>query len=898
MLNINNIISADAARTYYASADYYKHGQAQDFIGQWAGKTAERLGLTGPADIRAFDNLLRNRDPATGRSLTGSSKKDRRAGVDFTFSVPKSISALYAATEDPRLVAVMREAVRETMASIERHVMARVRSGKVNHDRVTGNMVWAEFVHFTTRPVNGIPDPQLHIHAVAPSLTWDEHECKWKSLQLEEFGKGGSRSQRPLFEAEFYSRLAVNLRHAGYGIRRTRHAFEIAGVPPAALDQFSRRSKIIKDLAAELGVSTGKGREQLAKTSREKKTNHLSWEELRNSWLSRLNDSDRRQLEETYLSSFENREIPGFDAASAVDHALKHWLVQQSVAQERDLLITAMKRGLGTATPEGIRKELAERDLVRATVDGRKLISTREVLGEEWAVLQYAQSARGRHQPLHRGGKIMDGELSAEQREAVRHVWESRDGITIIRGKAGTGKTRMMQEAVRGLKEAGSDVVVLAPSAEASRGVLVKEAGFKDATTVAEFLQNQTLQRRAASNVIWIDEAGMLGFEDMARVIAMAKQSNARLVLSGDRRQHRSVARGEPLAVLEDLGGLPVAELREIRRQECSDYKAAVELLADGQTRKGFEALDAMGAIKQMREEDKYEPLIADYLKALNDKKSVLVLSPTHKEGEAITEKLRKKLKQTGRLYDDDRSYLRLVPLHLTEAERSDPDQYEPGMVVQFFRHSGSYWAGRRVEVTAQNAADLARRASATQAFAVATVSLARGETIRITNNARTKDGKHRITNGSVYRIKSFTRRGDVVLDNGWTLDKNFGHWAPGYVLTSFGGQGKTVQRVLLALSAESYPAAGSRQLYVDASRGKESITIYTDDKEALKRIVQRQDPRLHAHDLLKPEAKRRWAFSARKFLEHARRAEFMQHEAQEIERAVELEHQRGGLGY
>ena len=100
-----------------------------------------------------FNDLLRNRDPVTGKSLTGSSRADRRAGVDFTFNVPKSISSLYVATGDERLIDMTRLSVSQTMASVEDAMMARVRTGGQSHDRPTRNFLWGEFVQFTTRPV-------------------------------------------------------------------------------------------------------------------------------------------------------------------------------------------------------------------------------------------------------------------------------------------------------------------------------------------------------------------------------------------------------------------------------------------------------------------------------------------------------------------------------------------------------------------------------------------------------------------------------------------------------------------------------------------------------------------------------------------------------------------------
>ena len=65
---------------------------------------------------------------------------------------------------DQDILDAFRGAVDETMREIEAEMKTRVRRGGKDEDRVTGNMVWAEFIHTTSRPVDGVPDPQLHAH--------------------------------------------------------------------------------------------------------------------------------------------------------------------------------------------------------------------------------------------------------------------------------------------------------------------------------------------------------------------------------------------------------------------------------------------------------------------------------------------------------------------------------------------------------------------------------------------------------------------------------------------------------------------------------------------------------------------------------------------------------------
>ncbi len=251
MIRITQQNSAEGAKRYYATADYYSEGK--EIIGSWGGKSASLLGLEGTVDKFSFERLCDNLHPTTGEPLTVRTRSERTVGYDFTFSVPKSVSLLYAMSGDQDILGAFRAAVDETMREMEAEMKTRIRKDRQDTNRTTGNMVWAEFIHTTSRPVGGVPDPQLHAHAFVFNTTWDQEERRWKAGQFREL-----KRDAPYFQAAFRVRLAGKLQELGFGVERKRDDFEIAGIPADVLKRFSRRTALIEKEAEKRGITDPK----------------------------------------------------------------------------------------------------------------------------------------------------------------------------------------------------------------------------------------------------------------------------------------------------------------------------------------------------------------------------------------------------------------------------------------------------------------------------------------------------------------------------------------------------------------------------------------------------------------------------------------------------------------
>jgi len=865
MLRITCSENAKQAKSYYTTSLKYEgnahklgsyYAEEQEIVGQWQGKGAERLGLSGRVDQKSFEALCDNHMPGTRDCLTARMKENRRVGYDFNFNCPKSVSVVHALTGDERVLGAFRESVAETMRQIESEMHTRVRIANAHEDRRTGNMVWGEFVHFTARPVEGRPDPHLHVHCFAFNATYDPVEKRWKAGEFSAIKRAGE-----YYEAAFHARLAQKVAALGYAVGRSGEWWEIQGVSRDVLEKFSQRTEKIEEAAREQGISDAQAKEKLGALTREKKVK-TSLTELKQEWAERLTVEEKQAL--SGLLGHQQGQV--VTARESMDYALAHCHERSSVVTDKALVTEALWHGIGHVGVEQVERQLYRDDILIKEMEGQRWCTTREILSEEVENIQFVQKGQGQCRPLNAMAyTLQNNQLGQDQKDAVRHVMTSPDRVMAIRGPAGAGKTTIMREAVSAIEAGGHKVFTFAPSAESSRGTL-REEGFSNAQTVAHLLKNESLHPQLRGQVLWIDEAGLLSARQMRRIFQLAGQQNCRVILSGDTRQHTSVERGDALRLLETHAGLKPAELTEIRRQKDAQYRDAVREFSNDNPQGGFEKLDQMGAIKELSEQERYREIAKDYADAITRRKTALVVSPTHAEGEKVTALIREELKRRGKLGTDERKFTRLINQQWTEAQLSHAQNYRPGLVVQFHQNAHGFTRGQRVTVSSVNSEGSVHvqdekgreqplplyQSARFQVYETQTLLLVAGDKIRITQNGFTADGKHRLNNGAVFQVKGFTHAGDLKLSNGWVIGKDYGNLAHGYCQTSHVAQSKTVDRVFVAQSMKSFGASSTEQFYVSVSRARERVTVYTDDKARLAKAIQSSGVRMTAHELLK----------------------------------------------
>ncbi|MFC7339524.1 MobF family relaxase [Haloferula chungangensis] len=883
MLRITQSTSAAAASTYFdealSIADYY--GKGDKTLGQWHGQAAEMIGLPGEVTKQDFEAVLNGLDPATGDTLDGVRHRENRTpGYDFTFSVPKSVSLYLAATDDERPRELFHQAVADTMKDIEASMSARVRKNGQDTDRTTGNALWATFAHETSRPVDGISDPHSHVHAYVANLTFDHAEQKWKAGQFQDL-----KRQSPLFQAAFHSRLAASLQREGYGVVTDGKSFQLAGVTRETIEKFSRRTAVVEATARENadkidrrasqlmreGVAAAKAREvaksELGGKTRESKKKGLSGPELREAWKARFTKEEMKTLEAVKGAASSRTLSP----TEAVERASSHLFERQSVAPAYQVEAAALRFGCGLdpgAMKQAVENAISRGELLRGELAGRPSLTSRQVLADESRIVELCKNGQDRAEPLGNGRewKVSRDWLDDQQKQAVKHVLECPDAVFGIRGKAGTGKTTMMQECADALRANGREMRVYAPSSEAVD--VLKREGFDKASTIQRLAVSPEAQREAAGKTLWIDEAGLVSAKQMRQVMDFARENNSRIILSGDRGQHRSVERGDTLAILEDRANIRTVELSSIKRQQFDAYREAASAFGEQRPGEGFDRLDKLGWVHQIEDRNqRIDFAVNTYFEktALTHKDgkphTASIIAPTHAEIGAVTGKVRATLKERGELDREDFTHQRLVSLNLTESQRRDSRSYEPGQAVEFVQNGkGGYVKGQQWTVEAvrdggveverggeRRTLDLAQ-AKRFNVHRIESADFAKGDLVRATQNRGDllNNSRHRIVEADENRLKLEDLSSGRVREVGG----DYLHLTHAYAATSHASQGKTLDHVVISQPSSTFMVASQEQGYVSASRARLSATWITDDKAALREAVSRSEARPSALDL------------------------------------------------
>jgi len=243
--------------------------------------------------------------------------------------------------------------------------------------------------------------------------------------------------------------------------------------------------------------------------------------------------------------------------------------------------------------------------------------------------------------------------LSGEQRDAFEHV-TGKEGLAAVVGYAGSGKSAMLGAAREAWEAEGFTVRGAALSGIAAENL---ESGSGIAARTLASLEHQWEQGRdllARSDVLVIDEAGMIGSRQMGRVLSVAKDAGAKIVLVGDPEQLQAIEAGAAFRSIAERHG--AVEITEIRRQREDWQRDATRALATGRTGDAIGAYEQRGMahVAQTREEARAALIDGwERNRQAAPGASRIILTHTNAEVRELNELARGRLREAGELGDD-----------------------------------------------------------------------------------------------------------------------------------------------------------------------------------------------------------------------------------------------------
>jgi conjugative relaxase-like TrwC/TraI family protein len=624
---------ADIAKLSVGREDYYVrevannregylsgHGESP---GRWLGRGAQALGQHGTATTEAFVRMFHGRHPDTGELLGRAHGARGVPAFDVVLRPTKSVSLLYG-LGDARLAGQVLEAhqqaTREALGYLEEHVGARRGHGGCDHV-AGGGLVAVGFDHRTSRT----GDPLLHTHVIVANRVQGP-DGRWTALD------GRDLYRHRLAADAIYRGCYQRALTRSLGVAWTapdRHGNrELAGMPPELLRVFSKRADAIdgevERLEAEGRVRTPKLVKWVVHSTRQAKQ-HEAPATLAERW--RAEATERGVDVPGLLRGVvgRDRQATNDDVAAAGPPAAGDLADETVVAGVFDRL--AGPQGLTTQASTFARQDviaalggqLAGADRTRLEVLADRFLaaravsvvaerslqerrwSTPELLEVEHGLVAGAQGRRGEQTGVCspetvRAALAEHPTIGQDQAGMVRDLCLSPDGVRVVVGKAGTGKTYALGVARHAFTLDGYRVIGAAPTGIAATSL--EAEGFEEVATLDRLLleldhaagERATARRGGrhdqgdvldGRSVLVVDEASMVGSRKLARLLDHTQRTGAKVVLVGDDRQLAPIDAGGGFRGLRVRLG--ASELTENRRQRQAWERDALELVRDGQ---------------------------------------------------------------------------------------------------------------------------------------------------------------------------------------------------------------------------------------------------------------------------------------------------------------------------
>jgi len=244
------------------------------------------------------------------------------------------------------------------------------------------------------------------------------------------------------------------------------------------------------------------------------------------------------------------------------------------------------------------------------------------------------------------GGAVRLGE---DQDRAVRGLLADRNGVAVLIAPAGAGKTTSIGVARAGWEAAGLKVEGCAPTAKAA-AELGDRGGMPTHTCAQVLAYDQRKAGMPAGGVMVIDEAGMLGTRDLARLLKAADKAHTKVILVGDPSQLQPISAGGLLRGIAAQVG--AQELTANRRQQQRLDREALARMRRGEGAAAIDRLVAEGRVMVADSQPAtWAACVADWWKQARDNPTqAQMIARTNEDVRALNQHAREIVAAEGRL--------------------------------------------------------------------------------------------------------------------------------------------------------------------------------------------------------------------------------------------------------
>ena len=767
------------------------------------GKLAQALGFKSGQKISSLEfNRILNGCNANGEALCRAHKNK---GIDLTFSAPKSVSLAHLVTDkDPRILEAHKQAVMDTMRELEaRFAYAQPKAG-VNVQ--TGKMAYI----MTTDGLSRENDPHLHTHVVVANLT----ECGNKIMALRSHEIYTADFVK-LAGAMYHSHLAENYRKIGRELVYIKNGeLHDTAVSLEAVRAFSKRhDQIVKERNEETGDRAA------WRNTRAEKNPYTDLNEVKQAWAHEFGKLKPKTAEQTkqeiladratwadkaeYIIEAEqeskkergaNGEVKKWQLAAR--RATDHTATVKPEALAAEYINECLRDGRGPAITykealTRLEKQVEAGNLVK-TEDGR--YTSWEMISAERTYMDYAGTRLKQTAPTtaeaasflagYQAAAKQQGKktLSEVQQTAVSQMIATNKRILVVQGNAGAGKTTALRATAEYYQERSIRVVGLAVAGSAAK-TLEAETGIKS-MTLAAFQKRETNE---TGRILIFDEASMLSSRAAAKLFSEAEERGDRVILVGDKNQLQSVAAGRVFdrLVTDSASAGNLIILDENFRQRNKELRHTVELARDGKMKESLAELDSRGDIIEIETAKPRRQAVAQKYN-----KDTLIIAGSNTSRAELNKLIRERLTAEGELRKGQ-------------------------------KYTATY--------TGQNGIEQERE-----------IKIAEGELITFTKNEyKTYD----IRNGERAKVvKCESKMIRVETEDNRVFDIDIEQYRSidyGYAMTTYKAQGQTFDKVIVESDTRLASLADMRNQYVNITRSRDSVKIYTDDKEELKELAE-----------------------------------------------------------